>query len=230
MVRTAPIIEPTKTSKFEISIKLDESNYSLWARLMRSMLQINNLLEVEPDGTPKVPTEVKEDVKVEHAIFSNCEKSILETIQLKNSAKEMWDYLYESNSGENRSRMLQGIKKLASIQYDKNDMNSNLLNLEKLVSQTETAAGSSTIEIKDLAIAVFLDALPDRYESTRSIIQVTASAADVDTATAFKDMKKALIDHEDRYKNRADHQKPGFAGISKEVCVHGRVVNTKSPC
>ena len=129
---------------------------------MRSMLQIENLLVLDENGIPKVPTEVKNDVKVEHAIFSNCDQVIMLTLQHKLTGKDTWDFLYESNSGENRSRMLQGIKKLAGIQYDKDGMNANLLKLETLVAQTETAAGSSTIEIKDLAIAMFLDALPDR--------------------------------------------------------------------
>jgi hypothetical protein len=58
------------------------------------------LIILDEHGSPVVPTQVKDDAQAEHAIFSNCEQAILETIQLKNSAPEMWDYLYETNSGE----------------------------------------------------------------------------------------------------------------------------------
>jgi hypothetical protein len=55
---------------------------------------------LDEDGSPVVPTQVKDDAQVEHAIFNNCEQAILETTQLKNTAPKIWDYLYDTNSGD----------------------------------------------------------------------------------------------------------------------------------
>jgi hypothetical protein len=102
--------------------------------------------------------------------------------------------------------------------------------LETVVAQTETAAGSTTIKIKDLAIAMFLDSLLDRNAAVRSAIEIDSAEADVETITAFKDMKKTLIAEEDRQRNRADQQKPGFAANVTQVCPHERIISLKSVC
>lgn len=73
-----------------------------------------------------IPLQVIESPHVKRAITMNVTEPMVPILILKKTASEMWNYLYETNSGENRSRMFAGIKKLASISYGKGSMQENL--------------------------------------------------------------------------------------------------------
>lgn len=216
-------------ARLEIPIKLTTENYAAWAFQMQSLLSSYQLLEKDDEDILVEPFKVIDHPDAQRAIVMNVTEPVLKTLLFKKTACEMWDFLYETNSGENRSRMFAGIKKLAGIKFGKGDMQGNLQELETLVAATETAAGSSSIMIKDLAIAMFLDALPDRYNSARSAMEINATA--LDAVATFTDMRKILLAEEQRQENRGE-QTAGFAGSAKQstTCKHGRVVDDKNPC
>ena len=147
------------------------------------------------------------------------------------TAPKVWDYLFTTYSGANRSRMFTGIKKLALIKFEKDSLKDNLLQLELLIQNTTVAVGQATIKIEDPAITMFMDCLPDTYSAVRSILEQNAGT------NSLADIKKVLIAEDERITMRANSKALGFAGGVKQKgnppfanCEHGCSNTTANPC
>ena len=127
--------------------------------------------------------------------------------------------------------MLTEIKKLALIKYEKGTLKDNLLQLELLIRNTTMAAGAETIKIEDLALAMFMDCLPETFSAVRSILEQRTGTNNL---TA---VKKVLIAEDEHIAMRANYKTPGFAGgvnrkgnQSAANCPHGRPNTAAKPC
>ncbi len=95
--------------------------------------------------------------------------------------------------------------------YGIGSMDENLLALERTLTSTITAAGAPTIKIEDLAVAMFLNCLPERFASVRSILEQQEKLLTLST------IPNVLITEEER--------QSGFAALAcsqNRKCSHSR--------
>lgn len=215
------------SKNLSINVKLTEDNYSMWVYSMKPMLDDEKLV----DSTNATVFQVINSARALRAIQLNISDELVPAIMHYTTAPEVWDYLFTTYSGANRSRMFTGIKKLALIKFEKSSLKDNLLQLELLIRNTTVAAGQATIKIEDLAMAMFMDCLPDTYSAVRSILEQNAGT------NSLADIKKVLIAEDERITMRANSKAPGFAGGVKRKgnpssanCDHGRPNTTAKPC
>jgi hypothetical protein len=216
----------SNSKNLSINVKLTEDNYSMWVYNMKPMLADEKLL----DETDSKVVQVVDSSRALRAIQLNISEALVPAIMHYATAPKVWTYLFETYSGANRSRMFTGIKKLALIKFEKGSLKENLLQLELLIRNTTMAAGAETIKIEDLALAMFMDCLPETYNSVRSILEQNG------TANTLSAVKKVLIAEDERITMRANSKAPGFAGGVKRKgnpaanCPHGRPNTTAKPC
>lgn len=193
---------------------------------MKPMLDDEKLI----DSANTTSFQVINSARALRAIQINISDDLVPAIMHYNTAPDVWTYLFDTYSGTNRSRMFTGIKKLALIKYEKVPLKENILQLELLIRNTTVAAGEATIKIEDLAMAMFMDCLPDTYSAVRSILEQNAGAH------TLADVKKVLIAEDERIAMRAGSKAPGFAGGVKRKaddqlkCIHNRAISLKNPC
>jgi hypothetical protein len=101
--------------------------------------------------------------------------------------------------------------------YGIGSMDENLLALERTLTSTITAAGAPTIKIEDLAVAMFLNCLPERFASVRSILEQQEKLLTLST------IRNVLITEEERQSARENSE--GFAALKcsqNRKCSHSR--------
>ena len=118
------------------------------------------------------PIRLKDSSRAFRCIITNCTQSILTSLINFDTATAAWDFLYKTYSGVNFARKFQGIKCIATLQYNQGSIESNLESLSLLIADTTTAAGLETISITELAINTFLNCLPARFGNVRSFLEL----------------------------------------------------------
>jgi hypothetical protein len=200
----------TEKKTLNIECKLNKENYQLWEFQMVALLEDEKLLEAvsNDDLGGQSPYQVKNNARAKRAILTKT--------NIK-SAPEMWQYLYNSFSGINMARKYAGIKKLATLTYGIGSMEENLLALERTLTSTITAAEGETIKIEDLAVAMFLNCLPERFASVRSVLEQQ------DKLLTLSTIRNVLITEEERQSARENSE--GFAALTRSQirkCLHAR--------
>lgn len=76
-------------------------------------------------------------------------------------------------------------------------------------------------------MAMFLDALPDRYTSARSAMEINSVKSH--EGTTFKVMCQTLLAEDERQANRVENSS-GYAGSATKTCKHNRTIDEKNPC
>ena len=209
-----------KRSNLVMDTKLNSSNYNLWVfhllLILEDEQQIRN--DVNTEVPPNChPTRILESARSKRLIFQNVEKEIQTTLIHYATAVEMWDFLYQTYSGENAGRKNQGIKRLAMFKYDKATIEGNLEDLTQLISNTEVASGKLTISIAELGIHMFLNCLPSRFGSVRAILEAGSEPL---TLSA---VRRAMVSEEERHRDRNDNKFNDFAGVAGfKKCTHDR--------
>jgi hypothetical protein len=199
-----------------IETKLNQNNYNLWVYHMKLILED----EKQHDPNAEVPENghpfrIKETARSRRFIFQNTEKEIQTSLIHFDKAIDMWDYLYQTYSGQNAARKNQGIKRLALFRYQKPTIEQNLETLMDIISDTEIAAGDKNISIVELGIHMFLNALPSRFSSVRAILDSK------NEAITLISVRTALVAEEERHRER-ESKSNEFAGAAFKKCSHGR--------
>ena len=114
----------------------------------------------------------------------------------------------------------QGIKCIATLQYNQGSIESNLESLSLTFTDTTTAAGLETISIIELAITTFLNSLPARFGNVRSFLKQQPNALSLNS------VRLALLNVEERHKTR--DLKAGFAAAATKVTKPRQ--NKRCPC
>ncbi len=77
-------------------------------------------------------------------------------------------YLYNTYSGENYSRKLQGIKTITSLTYTVGSVSDYMKKVIRQLNATIIAAGKDEISLTELTMVMFLNSLPNRFNNVRS--------------------------------------------------------------
>lgn len=191
-----------------IECKLTATNYNLWIFQMKALLldQECILIEAEPviGGHPLRLNDSKPRSQL--CIIKNCSQEILPSLMHFSAANEMWDYLYKMYSGENAARKLAGIKKLAGTKFlSVSTLEENFQRLDSTLAETITAAGSATINLSELAVTMFVDTLPSRFNSVRTFIETH------DPPLKYSEIRNYLVADDQRQAQRVDTTP--FAGL-----------------
>ena len=201
-----------------IDIKLNSTNYNLWCFSIKIVLEDeeqHNPNGVVADGD--CPWAVLDTPRAMRIIFHNCSIEIQATLTDCTTAGKMWNLLYRQHSGQNIARKNQGIKRLATFSYSKPTVQENLLELGNIITATTVAAGTESISIQELGVHMFLNALPSRFNSVRSLLEAREDGVTLEA------VRKALIAEEERIKAREDHSLKFAGGVVKR-CPHNRSV------
>ena len=207
-----------KRSNLVMDTKLNAGNYNLWVFHILLILEDEQQLDVVDAEVPPNchPTRILDSPRSKRCIFQNVEKEIQTTLIHYTTAVEMWDFLYQTYSGENVGRKNQGIKRLAMFKYDKATIQANLEDLTQLISNTEVASGKLTISIAELGIHMFLNCLPSRFASVRAILEAGTEPL---TLSA---VRLAMVSEEERHRARDEKSNDFAGGVGFKKCVHDR--------
>lgn len=204
----------------KIDCKLDSNNYNLWNFQMKSLLVDQSCVLTDAEPVPGCHPLRLDDANPRSSlcIIQNCSQEINVNLMQYTTANEMWDFLYQTYSGQNSARKLTGIKKLATLKYAPGSLEENLNRMQIILADTITAAGSQSIDLSELAITMFLDCLPTRFSSVRTFIETQ------DKPMKLPEIRVQLIADSQRQKARENHS--DFAGMATETsvlkCSHGR--------
>ena len=208
-----------KRSNLVMDTKLNPGNYNLWVfHILLILEDEQQILTGEDLVVPPNchPTRIMESPRSKRLIFQNVEKEIQTTLIHYATAVDMWDFLYQTYSGENAGRKNQGIKRLAMFKYDKATIEGNLEDLTQLISNTEVASGKLTISIAELGIHMFLNCLPSRFASVRAILEAGSEPL---TLSA---VRRAMVSEEERHRDRNDKSNDFAGGVGFKKCSHDR--------
>ena len=214
----------------EIEVKLSKENYAFWNFKMLPLLEDEELIAtavVLTDAEAAVgnnpPENLVDSARAKRAILQNVSEDIALMLMPFKTAPEMWSFLYRNFSGKNDTRKFTGIKALAQFAYSKPTLQENIQDLQILLHQTIIAAGSETFRFDELAIAMFLNCLPERFHPTRSILEQTTSELTLDKVIT------ALNAENERSTVR--ETPAGFAALSNmRKCPHNRARNRCWTC
>ena len=199
--------EAEKSSNLlKLATKLNESNYSLWFFQMEILLQQEKLLELEEECTVwaienQLPA-IVESPKARMCIVINCNETIMTSLMLMKSAKEMWEHLFKTYSGENYSRKLEGIRGLASLRFTGGSVTDFMDKIFLKLNATIIAAGKDEISLTELTLALMLNSLPNRFATVRAQLE-----QDVKNLTIIN-VRAKLKEEEQRQTLRSE----GFVG------------------
>ena len=128
----------------KIDCKLDSNNYNLWNFQMKSLLVDQSCVLTDAEPVPGCHPLRLDDANPRSSlcIIQNCSQEINVNLMQYTTANEMWDFLYQTYSGQNSARKLTGIKKLATLKYAPGSLEENLNRMQIILVDTITAAGS----------------------------------------------------------------------------------------
>ena len=211
----------------EIDVKLTKDNYAFWNFKMLPLLEdeeltANDIVVLDADGVVgnNPPENLVDSARAKRAILQNISEDIALMLMPLKTAPGMLTFLYRNFSGKNDTRKFTGIKALAN---SKPTLQENVQDLQVLLHQTIIAAGSDTFRFDELALAIFLNCLPDRIHPTRSILEQTTCDLTLDkviTALAAENERSTVRENA-----------VGFAAFTNvKKCPHNRAKNRCWTC
>ena len=232
-----PAVQEEKESTGGRSLNINfpltkEDDWEVWSDSMIEMLVDEKLLEYHEGKDGKAPTmnwlATDSSARASRAILQNCSVEFKKLLVGCKTATERWDKLYKHFSGTNLGRRLLTIKKMAKFKFSEEKMLDNIRIMETFIRDLTTAAGSNTISIEDLGLALLLHALPSSYAHVRSALE---NDKNVTMATA-KD--KILNEEQSQLAALEADGTEGFSGFTqqrrgdrrpkgeRELCPHRR--------
>ena len=222
-----------ENSSLKINTKLDETNYALWHFQIEILLEQENCFLVDDDGEPSycITTngtnqlrKIKECAKSRLCIVNNCAESMVTTLMNMRTADQMWIHLYQAYSGENYSRKLQGIKAIAAICYNGGTIADYIDQTMRLLNTTIIAAGKDQISLTELALALTLNGLPNRFATIRSNLENDAKHLTI------SNVRMKIIEEDQRQKLRGASNSGFAAKVTGTLCSHKRIVERCWTC
>ena len=216
--------EGGKKSSILLSIKLEgENNFSRWFKALKLLAEEEGL-KVNPDDYVAIgdcPLYLSDGPRAQRMVYENCSAEIQESLNNLDDANFMLDDIYSRYSGKNAVRKYQGIKNLTNFKFTDKTVQANFNRLKNILADTITASGSKEIALEELAIHMFLFALPSRFDTIVSMIENKDELPPIDKLIS------QLRNEELRLAKRQGGDDPnlvnfvGDAGESAKRCQHG---------
>ena len=175
---TARSSQSIPTVADDIQLK-DEEQFALWSSeiidILQSEYETSNGIHgglVENATSPVESMVLMATARTSLILKKNMTTDLKSKLINMKSPQEIWDYVVKEFSGKNPLRMNRGIFTLTSFRpaADKT-MDSNINDLDLVLFNLRTAAGSDTITYEDLAKIILLYTLPKRFEHIRHEVE-----------------------------------------------------------
>jgi hypothetical protein len=172
-------INHASRSNTSIDVKLDNENFSLWHFLITPMLLDEGLATESID--PKNPgLKIIDSAGALRALTNNVDIKIAQTLIGKTKASEVWALLLSKFQGKSLSRLLRLLTTLATFRCDPHQMDAEITRFTGFVRDLRSANGGENITIETLAVALLLNALPESFESLRTVLENSSNDLTVD--------------------------------------------------
>jgi hypothetical protein len=202
-------------------IKLvDETHFALWHSEMSDILEA----EYEASNGKHGGTLTNEVMvlSASHRTSLILKKSIGKELKARlinqKTPQDIWNYIVKEFSGKDRLRMNRGLFALTNFRPKPNQsMDSSLNELDMILFNLRTAAGSETIQFEELAKIVLLYTLPKAYEHLRHDVESSQDSTYSKAKETIRSFEKSSV-----FAASLAEQSSQQALLASEMCEHGR--------
>jgi hypothetical protein len=197
------------------SIPKFDGFYEHWAMLMENLLRSKefwSLIEVEITVAPANATEEQrqvaeasklKDLKVKNYLFQAIDRSILETILVRDSAKDIWDAMkrkYQGSTKVKRAQLQALRREFEVLAMGENETVNEYFARTLAIANRMTAHGETMAQVT--VVEKVLRSMPAKFNYVVCSIE---ESNDV-TNLSIDELQSSLIVHEQRMKHQKDQK------------------------
>ncbi|GAU26944.1 hypothetical protein TSUD_06170, partial [Trifolium subterraneum] len=204
------------SSYMQPSIPKFDGHYEHWAMLMENLLRSKEfwnqieegvIVALDVGATPeqlKAAEESKlKDLKVKNYLFQAIDRTILETILTRNTAKELWDSMRQKYQGSNKVKRAQ----LQSLRKDYENLNMKIgESVEEYFSRTLSISNKMSVHGETLTEGTIVEKILCSLTSRFNYVVCSIEEANDVTTMSVDQLQSSLIVQERRMKGQRDQE------------------------
>ncbi|GAU10696.1 hypothetical protein TSUD_424250, partial [Trifolium subterraneum] len=190
--------------------------YEHWSMLMENLLRSKELWSLIEVGVVTAPVNATaeqqrsaaesklRDLKVKNFLFQSIDRTLLETILNRETAKDIWEAMkrkYQGSTKVKRAQLQSSRKEFELLAMGEDESVNEYFARTLAIANRMTAQGERVEQV--VVVEKILRSMPERFNYVVCSIE---EANDV-TAMTIDELQSSLLVHEGRMKNHKPHQK-----------------------